>query len=158
MIYIKFPKGWTFEKKEIGGEPTDILKRTLDKGTEIINLQHIIKECLRHKKRYAKSVSIKGEETKGEEITIYFRHPPFTTDVFLKYLPNNNGKFPSTETHNIQGFNAKPKYVTTHYGSLWFQNDDTRGIMTAERLQEVIEKAKEIQDNRRHIGDAPKAT
>ncbi|CDZ79183.1 hypothetical protein BN59_03501 [Legionella massiliensis] len=170
MVYIKIPQGWTFDKRVVDGILKDVLVsdqllQVESKGgaqgektacKNLIIIQDLVKECLRTKKRGAHSISLNSKETCANEIIIYFRTPPETFELFLKYEPNRNGKEPSNNMKLVQGVDEKKFSFanSTYTGTLWFHN----AVISETKREELKDKAQEQRDNRRHVGNNPLAT
>ncbi|KTD66242.1 hypothetical protein [Legionella spiritensis] len=166
MIYITIPEGWHFTTRKVGEEDKDVLVDDLNEDNEsvkVINLQEIVRTSLHHKSRKETSKTIRDAETHDCAITIYFRKPPDTSDLFLRYEPNRNGKLPADKTSDKKPMLVKGSSTHTHmanpgYGRLWWQNPDNQARLSAKRLAKVEEKSMEQKEDRRHTGDSPKAT
>lgn len=152
MLYIVIPEGMVFAKKMV----TDTNSITEEKdvfvdreeGKPDIILQDIVKEYLKSRDK-SKSFEVR------EGITIYHRKPPNTDADFLAYEPKANGKYPASEFKMVKGqASYKLSSYATTYGQRWFNQIP----LSEERLQEIRLKDLETRDNRRHIGDSPKAT
>ncbi len=158
MIYINIPSGWKFDNKNY---PSDVLvKENSETGKvkpeEIIELQSLIKDCLRTKKRHATSFSLDLKDTHNEKITIFFKRAP--EGNYLEYHPNRNGKFKAEKAEIILKKEIQQvSFSNSHTGLLWFQRLD-RCALNPKRREEVEKMALEQKANRRHNGDSPKAT
>lgn len=110
-----------------------------------IPLQDTIHEELRR---------VRGPKVKTGDLEIYFKNPPNTKQLFLKYEPNRNGKLPSNKFEEIKGVNAQPRISNTKYGEFWFQNV----YLSPNRRDQVHDDRDETRKNRQHIGDSPTPT
>lgn len=151
MIYILSPSSGTYEleTKNVNGEEKDMLVDKDQKAPDI-PLQDLVKEALQHRKDRAPSFQ-------KDETTIYYKKPPYDDNKYLKYIPQNNGKYP-TQSKAIWLSGKKANGINssshTRYGQFWHDNIP----LSAEKKKKIIEKKKEQRLNRRHEGNSPKAT
>ncbi|PWY56188.1 permease [Legionella qingyii] len=155
MIYVTIPSGMVFKKIAVQQNNSNETEQisdcfvTPEEGT-IIDLQNLVKEALRTNSRRKNCINLK-------DITIYLNKPPATSELFLAYTPNHNGKHPTEiEPKVITGREAHqydPKQYT-RYGSFWYQQIH----LSADRQSEIEEKMSEQKANRRHIGYSPLST
>ncbi|KTD03566.1 permease [Fluoribacter gormanii] len=155
MIYLTIPSGMVFKKVAVQTNNSSEAEQISDcfvnpeEGT-VIELQNLVKEALRSNSGRKNCISLK-------DITIYLNKPPATSELFLAYTPNHNGKHPTEiEPKVITGREAQkydPKQHTS-YGSFWYQQIH----LSADKQLEIEEKMSEQKANRRHIGDSPMST
>ncbi len=185
MLYVSFPVGWRFVGAEAGVSGSK--DRLVDAGGQCIEVQDIIKNCLRTKKRRAVSVDIKNEHTFGCLLTIYFRkHPPtaaFGERELLRYDPTQNGKKPSGKVELLSGearrssvesaalerlrlsvtspLSPRDRAGSTVSGigsACYSPRFSFTEVLSSERREELDKRAEEQRNNRRHTGDSPAAT
>ncbi|MFT4059308.1 MAG: hypothetical protein QM652_07150 [Legionella sp.] len=155
MIYISIPNNWVFDNTTYN---FDALVDGSKETPKIINLQELVKEWLRTKKRHVSLFTFDLQQTHNEVITVYCKRPPDTEDIFIQYFPNQNGKQKSTHALEVKGKDVqgtKPVHVV---GSLWHQIPENLSAVSLERLDEVRRRSTEQKYNRQHIGNCPSAT
>ncbi|MCW8397597.1 permease [Legionella sp. PATHC038] len=154
MIYISIPPGKAFKKIVVEMDEHNNAKTFKDcfvdlEDGSIIELQDLIKEALQNTKRKSE-INLKA-------FTIYLKKPPATEDSFLSYTPNHNGKYPTdVEPEIVIGKNVQ-KYnpaAQTKYGSFWHR----QLFLTTDKQSEITAKMEAQKQDRRHVGDSPKAT
>lgn len=154
MIYIAIPTGMKHSVENITIEnvktPRDLLICESGKRPDI-DLQQIVKNALQHRRKSNDLYTENG-------VTIYYKRPPYDANTYLKYEPQNNGKYPATKCELVCGQKQKPYNPATQTShaasSFWYQHLP----MSSERRKEIVEKQREQRDNRRHDGDSPLAT
>ena len=185
MLYLSFPVGWRFVGAE-AGEP-DSKDRLVDGGGRIIEIQDIVKECLRRKKRHAASIDIENKRTFDCPLTIYFRKLPLMFvlkegTLLLQYEPTQNGKRPSTNAELLSGAVRRSSVEESALGprSLMISPLTPRDragsavsgvgspcgsprfftieVLSTARREKLERKACEQRENRRHTGDSPAPT
>jgi hypothetical protein len=155
MIYISIPEGWIFDNTNY---EFDVLVNNSAEDIKHILLQHLIKECLRNKKRHTDSFTFDPKETHNETITVYFKRPPNTEASFIQYVPNQNGKIKSENPCIVKGFEAQGIKLAHTVGLLWFQIPTNKERLTSERFAEIEQHSAEQKENRRHTGNSPLPT
>jgi hypothetical protein len=146
MIYISIPQGMKYQKLMHEGRLKDCFVD--EHGTKVIPFQDHVKETLRHNKKQRKEISL-------AEIKIYLYPPKLESGRFLKYEPENNGKFPTTKTPEVTELITNPSHrAITQSGQCWFQVTP----ISTQRREEIEAKRDEQLHNRRHDGDSPLPT
>jgi len=154
MLYIAFPEGMKHVVKTIliEGEETKKDMLTAESGEHPdIELQAIVKRALQHRSKSKASYEEAG-------VIIYYTRPPYDSAQYLKYEPQNNGKYPALCCKLVTGASEKPfnpADSTSHERrSRWsmFAN------LSREKQDEVEKKRVEQRLNRQHIGPSPNAT
>ncbi|MCA0402301.1 MAG: hypothetical protein LCH30_00750 [Proteobacteria bacterium] len=150
MLYISLPEGWKFDNQN---EKFDALTQ----GENKIDIQFLIKELLRTKKKTDYKVTLNSKETHYEDIIIYFRRPPNDEALYIQYEPKQNGKHKTEQFEIVQGKDRQLKKMIHQVGKLWHQiSENTQGIVQ-DRLDKIQEKSTEQKLNRQKIGNSPNA-
>jgi len=152
MIYINIPKGWTLDSTNFD---SDVFVNNIPDDLKKIPLQELIKECLQNKKRFADSFTFDPEKTHHEAITVYFKRPPNSQELFIRYVPNRNGKLKSENISIVKGYDAQGIQFAHAVGLLWFRIPENQVRLAPERLAEIEQTSAEQKENRRHTGDSP---
>lgn len=156
MIYLSIPEGMVYQQKKVisaGSENASLKDFFVDPNGKRpdIPLQDIVKDMLRTNTGQKKIIEKDG-------ITLYRKIPPYEKTQFLQYAPEENAKFATKTTPVVASgmdFRASlNKANTKQYGQLWFKENP----LPKDKQELVEDKRDEQRDNRRHIGDSPKAT
>ncbi|MDR3442936.1 MAG: permease [Legionella sp.] len=153
MIYIKIPEGMEFKQLALDNTETKRDYFVDPEGKkEPLDIQKAVKSILQH----VNKATIK-QTTPESPLEIYSRVPPNDLEMYLKYLPNRNGKEATMETPEaVQGVFAQ-KYNPanqTRNGEIWYRFY----AFSTERQKQILEQRHEQRLNRQHIGDCPKPT
>lgn len=150
-LYISVPTGYTFTTID----EKDVLVSEIE-GEKIIPVQEYVKTYLQNRK--SDSLVFCDETTHGESITLYFKRPPSTEARFLQYVPNRNGKLPTTTLPvMVRGVGVVRERGHVPAGSLWHLQPDAYMTLKTRRFAEITREAAERRLNRRKEGDCPKA-
>ena len=151
-VYIIIPAGYTYQAAD--NETTfDHFKHSVT--GEVIDIQGAVKEKLRHLKKTEKYSATAGK------VHMYFRSWFLSTDLkgkeeteVLCYTHVNNGKSPGTGE-------IMPVWKTTKFNladQTSSQHSSWLNFYFGYNKERLLQKRDEQRDNRRHIGDCPKAT
>lgn len=153
MIYIKIPKGMEF--KQLALDNTEAKRDYFvdpEGKKEPLDIQIAVKLILQHVNK-----ATTKQTTPESPLEIYSRVPPNDLEMYLKYLPNRNGKEATKETPEVvQGVFAQ-KYNPanqTRNGEIWCR----LFVCSRERHEQILEQRREQRLNRQHIGDCPNPT
>jgi len=148
-MYLSIPKGMKFKQITEGNITSDYFVDPEGVRPNIA-LQELVKEALRTNNGRSKCINL-------AQFSIYTRKPPFSSEEFLEYIPNQNGKYATKdEVKLISGISTK-KYNPAEYtgpGTVWC----SQFYRTEAQLQEIAGARQAQRDNRRHVGDCPLAT
>jgi len=151
-MFLSIPQGMVFQQEYNGTDLHDYFIDPTGKKPKI-DLQTLLKNALQNNTK--KEVEKRGGNKfviSLNEFTIYLKNPPRDENDYLKYIPNNNGKNPTASTPEIvKGF---LEYKPSYRSGLWFHHVP----LSAEKLEQVLEKREEQRHNRRHVGDSPLPT
>lgn len=145
-FYIPIPDGMAL--KRVNGEDWLVDANNQPK----VDIQHVIKDYLRNPKKNKLNL---------HDCNIYTMPPPNLNIIYAVYEPKDNGKNPADKIEIVDGKKLvestktpAPQGLFHGHAPSWMQGSP----LSEARRKQLEEKRDEQRENRRHMGDNPKAT